>query len=455
MLSVQTNKYQLGVSRNLAENQRALDTSYQRLSSGSRINSAADDSAGLQISNRLSVAIEAGHQVNRNLNDGMSYAQIAEGGLSQISDALQQMRALAIQAKNGVNSESDIKALNKEFQQLKQHIDATAFGTKAFERLPLVGDDEIKVGDVDSIDAVLQNGVSTRLPSGLRSIAYIPAGSQQLEFRLDSYSADDDVQVFTRSGKHLIGTPLTDGVWTAGGNGINNATDLKNYFFYEENGYTADASYDGAELNSQGSSSYNGMNFEFSGDKHASDDYIETLTIDTVNEPLIVSVVGSGAFEVVGTWNKIGSGEASGPNGTEKGPVNITASINPTSEQDFITIEKTPATLSALGLEESSLDPIELAEQAFAEIDKALNNVLDKRSYYGAKLNAMQSAQRSVNTAVTESMAARSRIKDTDFAKETAKLASRQIVQEASTSILAQANAVPEQIMTLLKDSTG
>ena len=138
----------------------------------------------------------------------------------------------------------------------------------------------------------------------------------------------------------------------------------------------------------------------------------------------------------------------------EKGPVNITASINPVSEKDFITMEKTPATVEALGLENSALDPIELAEQALAEIDAALNNVLDKRSYYGAKLNAMQSAQRTINTAVTSSTSARSRITDADYAKETANLVSRQIVQQASTSVLTQANAVPEQILTLLNNTS-
>ncbi len=454
MLSIQTNKFQMNASRAMTENQRALDTSYQRLSSGSRINSAADDSAGLQISNRLSVSIEAGRQVNRNLNDGMSYAQIAEGGLGQISDALYRLRALAVQAQNGINSKSDLKALNTEFQQLKQHIDATAYSTEAFGRLPLVGDDDLKIGDVESIEAVLQNGVSKSLPSGLRSIAYIPAGSEQLEFRLDSYSMDDDLQVFTRSGKHLVGTPLTDGVWTAGGNGIDTEADLKDNFFYPENGYLADASYDGSELNSEGTSSFNGMTFDFGGDKHDASNYIETLTIDHVTEPLIVSVVGSGAFEVVDNWKSIGTGATTGSESYEKGPVNITASINPVSEKDFITMEKTPATVEALGLENSALDPIELAEQALAEIDAALNNVLDKRSYYGAKLNAMQSAQRTINTAVTSSTSARSRITDADYAKETANLVSRQIVQQASTSVLTQANAVPEQILTLLNNTS-
>ena len=96
-----------------------LSTSLERLSSGLRINSAADDSAGLQISNRLASEKRAYTQLNRNLNDGISYAQIAEGGLQESAAILQRMRQLAIQSQNGINSVSDRAALDKEFQQLK------------------------------------------------------------------------------------------------------------------------------------------------------------------------------------------------------------------------------------------------------------------------------------------------------------------------------------------------
>ena len=99
-----------------------LNQSFERLSSGFRINSAADDAAGLQIADRLQSDVISTRQVVRNLNDGISYAQIAEGALDEVNMAAQRMRQLAVQAQNGIHSDSDRLALDKEFQQLKSEI---------------------------------------------------------------------------------------------------------------------------------------------------------------------------------------------------------------------------------------------------------------------------------------------------------------------------------------------
>lgn len=433
--------------------QLKVDTNFQRLSSGKRINSAVDDSAGLQISNRLSININAGQQVSRNLNDGVSYAQIAEGGLSQISDALQRMRVLSIQAQSGINSANDLKALDKEFQQLKTEIDAIAFGTRAFSKLPLVGDDDIPVSDVPRIDALLQPGVQIALPSGLQSIAYIPPGSENLSFNLDSLPANDDIQVFTTSGRHLIGSPLSASVWQAGSNNVSTPADLTSRFFYPENGYAANAVYDDSQLNTAGVSTVNGMTFTFSGDLHPASN-LESLTIDRVTEPIIVSVVGAGSFYIVGNWDKIGEDPVPGFGTAEPGGVKITASINPIAEVDFIEMHKTPATLSALGITSIALDPVEFAAVALGQIDLALADVSEKRSYYGAKLNQMQTAQRNIESTVELTSAARARIQDADFAKETAELLTNQVIQDSSTAVLAQANKIPEQILNLLTSAT-
>ena len=450
MLSVNTNRYQLAAARIQAQVQVKLDTSFQRLSSGKRINSAADDSAGLQIANRLSISVNAGSQVSRNLNDGISYGQIAEGGLSQISDALQRMRVLSIQAQNGITSAADRQALDKEFQQLKAEIDAIAFGTNAFSRLPLVSDDELPVSNVPRLDALLENGVARNLPSGLRSVAYLPPGSENLVFELDSFAANDDIQVFTVNGNHLVGTLISSEVWRA--NGIFSEADLASRFFFPENGYSASASYDGSQRNTGGSSVFNGMTFTFSGDAHPTS-YLENLTIDVVTEPLIISVVGAGSFRVTASWDKIGEDPVPGFGSVTPGGVKITASINPVADKDFIEMVKTPATISALGIESTRLDPVEFAAAALGRLDIALADVSAKQSYYGAKLNQMQTAQRSVETAVELTSGARSRIQDADFAKETAELVRNQVIQNSSTAILAQANLVPEQIIDLRNSS--
>ena len=122
-LVVGHNSSALTIQRQLFSVTNRLDQSFERLSSGFRINSAADDAAGLQIADRLQSDVISTRQVVRNLNDGISYAQIAEGALDEVNTAAQRMRQLAVQAQNGIHSDSDRLALDKEFQQLKSEID--------------------------------------------------------------------------------------------------------------------------------------------------------------------------------------------------------------------------------------------------------------------------------------------------------------------------------------------
>nr|WP_206427221.1 hypothetical protein [Alteromonas oceani] len=121
-LVVGHNSSALNIQRQLLSVTNRLNQSFERLSSGFRINSAADDAAGLQIADRLQSDVISTRQVVRNLNDGISYAQIAEGALDEVNMAAQRMRQLAVQAQNGIHSDSDRLALDKEFQQLKSEI---------------------------------------------------------------------------------------------------------------------------------------------------------------------------------------------------------------------------------------------------------------------------------------------------------------------------------------------
>ncbi|WP_422389432.1 hypothetical protein [Alteromonas macleodii] len=220
------------------------------------MNSAADDSAGLQISNRLTSESNAKDQLRRNLNDGISYAQIAEGGLQESADILQRMWQLAMQSQNGINTDADRRALDKEFQQLKNVLNGIAYNTEAFNRLPLLGDNDLLSDNVSSIGDTFVQGSPTRLNSGLRSIAYIPPGSTNISLDIDSFSLDDDLQVFTTSGRHLVGTPLLDNVWII--NGVSSGSDIKSLLFLTQEGYTPTASYDGSSLITSGSGTING-----------------------------------------------------------------------------------------------------------------------------------------------------------------------------------------------------
>jgi len=128
-LSVNSNIASLNSQRQLSNSTNALSTSYERLSSGKRINSAADDSAGLQIASRLTAQVNGLNQGSRNANDGISLAQTAEGALDEVTNTLQRMRTLAVQSANGSNSAADRTALNTEFTELEAEITRIASQT--------------------------------------------------------------------------------------------------------------------------------------------------------------------------------------------------------------------------------------------------------------------------------------------------------------------------------------
>ena len=128
-LTINTNIASLNAQRNLNMLQGSLATSMQRLSSGLRVNSAKDDAAGLAIAERMNAQVRGMNVAVRNANDGISMSQTAEGALSQVSNSLQRMRELAVQARNSTNSSSDKDSLNKEFSQLQSEITRVLGGT--------------------------------------------------------------------------------------------------------------------------------------------------------------------------------------------------------------------------------------------------------------------------------------------------------------------------------------
>jgi len=138
-LFVNTNTSSLNAQRQMITSGNALDTAFKRLSSGFRINSAADDAAGLQISNRLTSQINGLDQAARNANDGISLAQVAEGAMDEITTSLQRMRTLAVQSQNGINATADRAALQKEVSALKVEISRIAATTRFGDQLLLNG----------------------------------------------------------------------------------------------------------------------------------------------------------------------------------------------------------------------------------------------------------------------------------------------------------------------------
>ena len=279
-LSINTNIQSINAQRNLDQSQGSLATSMQRLSSGLRINSAKDDAAGLAIAQRMSAQVKGMNVAIRNANDGISLAQTADGALSHVSDSLQRMRELAVQARNSTNSSSDKDSLNKEFAQLQSEISRVLGGT-------------------------------------------------------------------TFNGKAMLGADATQ------------------------------------------------MDFQI-GANTSTNDTVSITTTNMTTDSKITAVTGTSAV--------IDSSATSGAIGT-----------------------------------------------VIDNIDKAIDEVNDTRATFGASESRFDSIISNLQSGVENQSAAQSRIMDADFATETANMSRAQVLQQAGTAMIAQANQLPQQVLSLLR----
>jgi flagellin len=279
-LSINTNIQSINAQRNLDQSQGSLATSMQRLSSGLRINSAKDDAAGLAIAQRMSAQVKGMNVAIRNANDGISLAQTADGALSHVSDSLQRMRELAVQARNSTNSSSDKDSLNKEFQQLQQEITRVLGGT-------------------------------------------------------------------TFNGKAMLGADATQ------------------------------------------------MDFQI-GANTTTNDTVSITTTNMATDGTITAVTGSSS------------------------------------------VIDSSATAGAIGT-------------VIDNIDSAIDKINDTRATFGASESRFDSIISNLQSGVQNQSAAQSRIMDADFAAESANMSRAQVLQQAGTAMIAQANQLPQQVLSLLR----
>ncbi|TDB01946.1 FliC/FljB family flagellin [Halomonas marinisediminis] len=403
MSVINTNITSLIGQQNLMKSQNALQTSMERLSSGLRINSAKDDAAGQAIANRMSAQITGLGQAQRNANDGISVAQTAEGALNQVNDNLQRIRELSVQAQNGTNSQEDLKSIQAEIQQRLGEIDRiseeTDFnGTKVLEsnqdlKIQVgANDDEAITINLQKIDAS-SLGLSTFNISGaIGNVADIDGDAAKLAYGEKTGVTSASVAV----------TGGTDNDWQTK-LGLSNAP-----------GGTTSVT---AKVVSDENNNW----------------FVET-TLSDITDP-----ADKARMEELGFTED--------PN--TAGSYKIYMSVDP---QDADTTTTATAAAFDVDLSDYSLD--QLASGAttdpLATLDTALSKVDTLRSDLGAIQNRFESAITNLQTNETNLAAARSRIEDADYAVEVANMTRAQILQQAGTSVLAQANQVPQSVLSLL-----
>lgn len=457
-----------------------LQESIERLSSGLRINGAKDDAAGQAIANRMRSNINADTVVSRGLDDAISMAQTADGSLNTIGELLIRAKGLAMQSGNSTLSDSDRQSIQNEYQSILNNIQSISETTEIFGSYPLATDSpELPpelIGNVPPLNVKFPvQGTNYSFSSGIVSLAYIPAGSKNITITIDSLGLDDDIQLFTRDGKHLAGTPIngTDPDYTWSSRGITDSAKATSRVLTEANGFENGATYDDSRLIEGGASwaldgsetlNYNGMNISYSGDGDRYEpgaafndgsngsNRIERLKIDNVTEDLVVMVVGSGSFTSNLTW-----GDLPEPTITpavlpkQSRPWEVVTSASFGDDVESLTMQTTPTDLKSLGLTNTDLLSIPTASNAMGVLDRALDKVSSYRAQYGAFINRFESTKSVLAQQNVATQAAKSRIEDADYAMETSKMAKAQILQQGQDAVLKVANQSAENILSLLR----
>lgn len=489
---INTNIASLNAQRNLNASQGALQTSLERLSSGLRINSAKDDAAGLAISERFTAQIRGLNQAVRNANDGISLAQTGEGALSETVNSLQRIRELAIQSANDTNSASDRASLQGEVNQLVAEIqriatttqfngqnildgsftsakfqvgananqtinvsigsaEATNIGSNTGSSIANVGTALAAAADgtggngVAGQDLTISGslGTATVTVAGGASAAEVAAAvnaaqastnvaaSARTTATIDNFAAGSEGQVtFNLTG--------ADGTAVAISANVASATDLSN---------VAEA------INNNAATT--GITAELSSDRASI-----VLTSEAGDDIVIDTAVAGGGdgtdvFDVEGV-TLVDDVAADGGNDSivVGGQVSFSSSRSFTVGSDDATNTlvaggNLSSTLSAVS--SASVATQSAAADTIAVVDGALEFINGLRADLGAVQSRFEGTIRNLSTTAENLSAARSRIQDADFAAETAALTRAQILQQAGTSVLAQANQTPQNVLALLQ----
>jgi len=492
---INTNIASLTAQRNLNTSQSSLQISLQRLSSGLRINSAKDDAAGLAISDRLTTQINGLDQARRNANDGISLAQTAEGALSQSGDILQRIRQLAIQSANATNSATDRKALNDEVNQLVQEVNRVA-STTTFNGLKILDGSyqgqQFQVGananetigvsiqgassnDLQNNSITLQTGTANDGLGAAEAAATNTApasngvGAQTLSISgaagssnvsvlaaaqaSDVAAAVNAVVSSTGVSAKAITTAKIDTLSASGTvslkvNGGGTATTISAQVT------TTDLTALATAINNVAGKT--NVTATLSADKASvtltqSDGKDITLENFTNSAAGTVHATGGSANDTAVTLTSAGT------NSTRvAGIVTLNSSLGftanaTTAVTDVIAGGATATASTAAKLSSVDISSVTGANTALDIIDAALAQVDSIRASLGAIQNRFENTITNLQTTSENLSASRSRIRDADFAAETASLTRAQILQQAGTAILAQANAVPQNVLTLLK----
>ena len=471
-LSINTNLASLNAQRNQNQTSNDLSTAIARLSSGLRINSAKDDAAGLAIADRFTSQIRGLTQAARNANDGISLAQTAEGALSSVTDNLQRIRELAVQSVNSTNSSSDRASLQLEVAQLQSEIDRVATQTSFNGTNLLDGSFVSKAFQVGANvgQTITVSSIASSRTSALGAYQGFSLSSQSVGTASNTASA---LTVTVGGGSAVaLGSVARDGKAIA--SAINNGNVA---------GLTATANATSVAAATQttsgtvsGSAVYtvNGVAITIAGVVGAASSNrasaVAAINAQSAATGVTATDTGSGvslgaadgrnittAYAATGftTSTVADFGLAADATTASTISINYAAPTGTTGSVVFAQTTGLNATTAIAGTGTAvgaiDISSVAGANAALSSIDAALSTVSSSRASLGAIQNRFSSTISNLQTTTENLSASRSRIQDADFAQETANLSRAQVLQQAGTAMIAQANQLPNQVLTLLR----
>jgi len=474
---INTNIASLNSQRNLNTSQSNLQVALQRLSSGLRINSAKDDAAGLAISERFTSQIRGLNQAARNANDGISLAQTAEGALVQVANNLQRIRELAVQSANATNSSTDRAALQSEASQLIAEIDRVA-STASFNGVKLldgtfsaqqfqVGADANQTISITSIASTrttaLGASYSASLTSGSVTATALASGDLVINGVTIGASVSDGVSstgatasakakataINAASGTNVTATVNSTSVTGIAATAFTAPTDNITAGDLTINGVSVGAITAGGTAAAQATAVINAINsVSAATGVTASNATTTTITLSAVDgRNITVGQAGTATTARTGLTAATTYGTVTLSSTTSTG-ITIAGT---TPANAGLVAGTTAASQTGTAVSNLDISTVTGANTAITSIDAALTTTNSSRAALGAYQNRFSSVVATLQATSENLSASRSRIQDADFAAETAALTRNQVLQQAGVAILAQANALPNQVLALLR----
>lgn len=469
--SVNTNLAALNAQRNLQGSSGQLSLSLQRLSSGLRLNSARDDAAGMAIATRMTTQVRGLEQGVRNIADGISLAQTAEGGLESIVANVQRIRELAVQAANFTNTSEDRAALQLEVTQLKEEITRVGNQT-SFNGVKLLNGGfqsavfqaGANIGEFITISKLLDaraNAIGAGVQSVLSWTQAVTAGPSSVQQVQLGAGAPVPLGVMQHDAKLLASAINTVGAANIPGLSATAAANVRD-------GTVALASSTDTNYNFQ----LNGRAITIAVTANAAvnrSNAVAAINAESALTGVVATDLGSGvrlteagggnirlAESVAFSSSYAGLGGLVSADGLGAS-ITISYAVPPNSSASQLVFSgtgmsvQTFATPEYIPISSVNLSTVEGANKALAAADAAITALSQSRAALGAAMNRFEASISAQRIGAEAQTASRSRIRDADFASETAALTRAQILQQSGVAILAQANTIPKNVLALLR----